>query len=173
MSDPSIRPKLELFHTPIEVERKFLVANDGWKRSVIRSVEICDGLIALYKDRKVRVRISEGTATITIKGPRAGIKRDEFEYEIPLADAERMLAVCRDDILQKRRHFVEASGTIWFVDVYTGVLAGVVIAEIELREASETLALPSWIGREVTGDLRYRKFNLRALHAARRQPELT
>src|SRR3974390_2637658 len=100
VSDPSTRLKLELFHPPVEVERKFLVANDDWKRSVTGSVAIRDGLVALYKDRKVRVRIAEGTATITVKGPRRGIRRDEFEYEIPLADAERMLAaICRGAVL--------------------------------------------------------------------------
>ena len=172
MSDPSSRLKLELFHAPVEVERKFLVANDDWKHSVVGSVAIRDGLVALYKDRKVRVRISEGTATITLKGPRTGIRRDEFEYEIPLADAERMLcAICNTDVLDKRRYFVEASPAIWHVDVYTGLLDGVVLAEIELRQENEALVLPSWVGREVTGDLRYRKFNLLALHR-RRQPEL-
>ena len=171
MSDPSTRLKLELFHPPVEVERKFLVANDDWKRSVTGSVAIRDGLVALYKDRKVRVRIAEGTATITVKGPRRGIRRDEFEYEIPLADAERMLAaVCDKDVLEKRRYFVEAVRAIWHVDVYAGVLDGVVLAEIELRQENEMPALPAWVGREVTGDLRYRKFNLRALHT-RRQPE--
>jgi adenylate cyclase len=119
----------------------------------------------------VRVRISDGTATITLKGPRTGIRCDEFEYEIPLADAERMVdAICNKDVLEKRRYFVEASHAIWHVDVYTGALEGVVVAEIELRQENEALALPSWAGREVTGDLRYRKFNLLALHA-RRQPE--
>jgi len=172
VTDASSRLKLELFHTPVEVERKFLIANDDWKRSVVGSVAIRDGLVALYKDRKVRVRISDDTATITIKGPRTGIRRDEFEYEIPLVDAERMLAtVCNKDVLEKRRYFVEASRAIWHVDVYSGVLDGVVLAEIELRQENETLALPSWVGREVTGDLRYRKFNLRALHAKPRQPE--
>jgi CYTH domain-containing protein len=171
VSDPSSRLKLELFHPPVEIERKFLIANDDWRRSVIGSVAIRDGMVALYKDRKVRVRISEGTATITLKGPRAGIRRDEFEYEIPLADAERMLAaICDKEVLEKRRYFVEATSAIWFVDVYSGVLDGVMLAEIELRQENETPVLPSWIGREVTGDLRYRKFNLLAMHG-RRQPE--
>jgi len=171
VTDPSTRLKLELFHPPVEVERKFLVANDDWKHSVVGSVAIRDGLVALYKDRKVRVRIAERTATITVKGPRTGIRRDEFEYEIPLADAERMLgAICDKDVLEKRRYFVEAPPAIWHVDVYTGLLDGVVLAEIELLQENETLVLPSWVGREVTGDLRYRKFNLLALHA-RRQPQ--
>ena len=108
-------------------------------------------------------------AIIAIKGPRSGISRDEFEYEIPLADAERMLSgICRGDTLEKERFFVEASGAVWQVDVYGGVLAGTVIAEIELVRESDTPALPSWIGREVTSDQFYKKVNMRARRAARK-----
>ena len=86
--EKSERPKLQLQHSPVEIERKFLVANNEWKQSAVRSVNIRDGLIAIYKDRKVRVRISGDIATIAVKGPRIGIERPEFEYEIPMADAE-------------------------------------------------------------------------------------
>ena len=95
--EKSDRPELQLHHSPVEIERKFLVANDEWRQSATPSVNIRDGLIAVYKDRKVRVRISGAIATIAIKGPRIGIVRPEFEYEIPIADAERMLStVCHD-----------------------------------------------------------------------------
>jgi adenylate cyclase len=77
----SDRPKLRPHHSPIEIERKFLVANDEWRRSAVRSVSVRDGLIAVYKDRKVRVRIAGDIATVAIKGPRSGIVRPEFEYE--------------------------------------------------------------------------------------------
>jgi CYTH domain-containing protein len=103
----------------IEIERKFLVANDDWRQLAVRSVNIRDGLIAVYKDRKVRVRLSGDIATIAIKGPRIGIVRPEFEYEIPIADAERMLStMCQDDTLEKQRFFVEDAGATWHVDVY-------------------------------------------------------
>jgi CYTH domain-containing protein len=126
-------------------------------------VSIRDGLIALYKDRKVRVRISVDIATIAIKGPRIGIERPEFEYEIPMGDAERMLStICQDDTLEKQRFFVENAGATWQVDVYGGVLQGVVIAEIELKQESQELILPRWIGKEVTGDSFYKKINMRA-----------
>src|SRR6516164_5499292 len=157
------RPKLQLHHSPIEIERKFLVANNEWRQSAVRSVNIRDGLIAIYKDRKVRVRISGDIATIAAKGPRIGIERPEFEYEIPMADAERMLStICKDDTLEKQRFFVEDSGATWQVDVYGGILQGVVIAEIELKQESQELTLPSWIGKEVTGDSFYKKINMRA-----------
>ena len=91
VSEKPERPKLQLHHSPIEIERKFLVVNNEWRQSAVRSVSIRDGLIAIYKDRKVRVRISGDIATIAIKGPRIGIERPEFEYEIRMADDERML----------------------------------------------------------------------------------
>jgi adenylate cyclase len=157
------RPKLQLHHRPVEIERKFLVANDEWRRCAVGSVNIRDGLIAAYKDRKVRVRISGDIATVAIKGPRTGIARPEFEYEIPIADAERMLStICRDDTLEKQRFFVEDAGATWHVDVYCGILQGIVLAEIELKEETQELIFPRWVGKEVTGDPFYRKINMRA-----------
>jgi adenylate cyclase len=155
-------PKLQLYG-PVEIERKFLVANDDWRRSAARSVRIRDGLIAAYQGRKVRVRISGDFATVAIKGPRTGIARPEFEYEIPIADAEAMLStICGDDTLKKERFFVGEAGATWHVDVYSGILNGIVIAEIELKQETEQLILPSWIGKEVTGDSFYKKINMRA-----------
>ena len=162
MREKSDRPKLQLHHGPVEIERKFLVANDDWRRLAIRTVSIRDGLIAAYQGRKVRVRISGDIATIAIKGPRIGIVRPELEYEIPIADAERMLStMCQDDTLEKQRFFVEDAGATWHIDVYGGILQGVVIAEIELKQESQELILPRWIGKEVTGDPLYKKINMR------------
>ena len=156
-------PKLRLHHSPVEIERKFLVANDAWKQSAVRSVSIRDGMIAVYHDRKVRVRIAGEIATVAIKGPRTGIVRLEFEYEIPKADAEWMLsALCQDDTLEKQRFFVEDAGATWNVDVYGGLLQGVIIAEIELKQENQELILPRWIGKEVSGDPFYKKINMRA-----------
>jgi CYTH domain-containing protein len=163
--EKSDQPKLQLHlqHGTVEIERKFLVANDEWKQSAVRSVSIRDGLIAVYQDRKVRVRISGDIATIAIKGPRTGIVRPEFEYEIPMADAERMLStLCEDDTLEKQRFFVEEAGATWYIDVYGGLLQGVIIAEIELKHESQELIRPRWIGREVTGHPFYKKINMRA-----------
>jgi adenylate cyclase len=154
---------LQLHNVPVEIERKFLVANDDWRRSAVRSVSIRDGLIAAYQGRKVRVRISGDVATVAIKGPRTGIARPEFEYEIPIADAERVLStICGDDTLDKERFFVEEAGATWHVDVYGGILNGIVIAEIELKQETEQLILPSWVGKEVTSDPFYKKIHIRA-----------
>jgi CYTH domain-containing protein len=165
MPENSHPTKLRLQHTPVEIERKFLVLNDEWRRSAVRSVSIRDGLIAAYEGSKVRVRISGNVATLAIKGSRTGISRPEFEYEIPIADAEQMLStMCRDTILEKERFFVEDAGAMWHVDVYGGILRGEVIAEIELKQETQALKLPQWIGKEVTGNVFYKKTNMRTRH---------
>jgi adenylate cyclase len=144
-----------------EIERKFLVANHDWKNSVIPSIRIRDGLIANNKGNKARVRIANGVATIALKSRRRGLVRTEFEYVIPYSDAEEMLRVmCEGNVLDKTRHFVSHAGNTWHVDVYEGLLDGVVLAEIELTEADQKLTLPDWIGAEVTADPRYRKINM-------------
>jgi adenylate cyclase len=145
---------LQLYNGPVEIERKFLVANDDWRRSAVHSVSIRDGLIAAYQGRKVRVRISGEIATIAIKGPRTGIVRPEFEYEIPIADAQRMLStICGDDTLEKERFFVEEARATWHVDVYGGILNGIVIAEIELKQETEQLIMLGWQGSDQRSDL--------------------
>jgi adenylate cyclase len=117
---------------PFEVERKFLVANDDWKAKAVRSVFLRDGLIASSNGNKVRIRIADEKATVTIKGPRKSMSRAEFEYDIPASDAEAILThMCQGHTLEKRRHFVEHSNVTWEIDVYEGSLQGIVIAEIE------------------------------------------
>jgi adenylate cyclase len=162
--EKSNRSKLQLHHGRVEIERKFLVTNDEWRQLAVRSVRLRDGLIAAYKDRKVRVRIAgDDIATVAIKGPRVGIAQAEFEYEIPIADAERILStICQGDTLEKERFFVEDAGGMWHVDVYSGILQGIVIAEIELNNEIQEPILPRWIGKEVTGDPDFRKINMRA-----------
>ena len=109
---------------------------------------------------KLRVRREEGTATLTFKGPKTGIARREFEYEIPCEDADLLLSECGERIIEKTRHCVEHLGTTWAVDVYHGIMEGVVIAEIELPSPDHEFPLPDWVGREVTHDLGYKKLNL-------------
>src|SRR5262249_32833178 len=142
----------------VEIERKFLVADHGWKNSITRSVRIRDGLIANNNGQKVRVRIANGAATIAIKSRRRGPARTEFDYAIPYSDAEEMLRrMWGGNVLDNVRLFVSYAGNIWQIDVYEGPLEGVVLAEIELTDADQKLTLPAWIGKEVTADPRYRK----------------
>ena len=152
----------------LEIERKFLVANHGCKNSITRSVRIRDGLIANNKGHKARVRIANDVAMIALKSRRRGLARTEFEYAIRYSDAEEMLRVmCDGNVLDKVRHFVTHAGDIWTVDVYEGLLDGVVLAEIELTDADQKLTLPHWIGAEVTDDPSYRKVNMVAARLAK------
>ena len=146
----------------LEIERKFLLANDEWKRQVVRSERLRDGLIGRFGEGKVRVRLTETNAWLTIKGPREGISRPEFEYEIPRGDAERMLrTLCQGDpVLEKVRHTVPFGGLDWTIDVYVGPLSGVVLAEVELEHPNQRPQLPPWVGEEVTNDPRYEKGTL-------------
>ena len=143
----------------LEIERKFLLANGDWKREVVRREHFWDGLLARFREGKVRVRLTESDARLTIKGPRERLSRLEFEYEIPRADAEHMLrSLCQaDPILEKVRHTVPFGGLDWLIDVYMGPLSGVVLAEVELKHPDQHLQLPPWAGEEVTNDHRFRK----------------
>jgi CYTH domain-containing protein len=145
----------------IEIERKFLIANDGWRKHVVRKKELRDGLISYSPARKVRVRIEDDRATLTIKSKKAGITDAEFEYEIPILDAEELLGLhCGSDILCKTRYFVPHAGFMWEIDVYEGLLKGVVIAEVEINSEDVEVPLPDWVGTEVTGRPEYKKINL-------------
>ncbi|MGJ0391639.1 MAG: CYTH domain-containing protein [Methylocystis sp.] len=144
-----------------EIERKFLLEDGSWRAAAYKRELLVDGLVAASDGRKVRVRLYEDRATLTIKNSRDGLKRTEFEYEIPLADATELIAKhCGEKVLAKIRHYVEHMGFIWEIDEYVGLLEGVVIAEVELDSEDDHVPLPAWIGREITYDPDYRKINL-------------
>jgi CYTH domain-containing protein len=145
----------------LEIERKFLIAHDGWKLSCTRSIHIRDGLIAAKNGRKVRVRIADDKATLAVKGKERGFARAEYEYDIPVWDAEEMLRMC-DGLAEKIRHIVPYAGSIWEVDVYEGILSGIVIAEVELSKEGQVFHLPDWIGKEITDNPNYKKANMLA-----------
>jgi CYTH domain-containing protein len=154
----------------IEIERKFLVANDGWTSAVVRTIHIRDGLVVMEDGRKARVRIAGDVATLALKGQRFGLSRAEFEYQIPMSDAEEILrSMCTDRVLVKSRHFVPFAGLTWEIDSYKGILSGIVIAEVELQREDQPVPLPDWIGREITGDPKYKKVNMLAERNAVRQ----
>ena len=152
---------------PLEIERKFLVRDDSWKAACTHSVKVRDGLIAASQGRKARVRIIDGKGTLAVKGEEHGTVRAEFEYSIPIGDAEEMLrTMCGDSILEKTRYFVPHAGLTWEVDVYDGVLKGIVIAEVELARENQPVALPAWIGTEVTNNPNYKKSIMAERHRA-------
>ena len=148
---------------PLEIERKFLVAHDEWKKYVVRHSKIRDGLIGSNNGNKARVRIADDKATIALKSRRMGMVRTEFEYAIPCADAEEIFrTMCAGNVLNKVRHFVTHKDDTWVVDVYDDILKGIVLAEIELTQPDQVLQIPDWVGAEVTNDPRYRKINMHA-----------
>jgi len=155
---------------PIEIERKFLVVGDVWRRLAHKREKLTDGLIAAAEGRKVRVRLHEDRATLAIKGVKNGMARAEFEYEIPVADAMALITEhCGDKVVAKTRHFIAHAGRTWTVDEYEGLLAGIVVAEVELDAAGEEPLLPEWVGREITDDADYRKINLLNARLAERR----
>jgi adenylate cyclase len=138
-----------------EIERKFLIQDDTWRASAVRSKSISQGYLDQSHDISIRVRIvDEENALLTIKSSAVGLRRSEFEYPIPLADARQLLKLCRG-VLVKTRHDVPWLGLTWEIDVFEGVNAGLVIAEIELQTQEQPLQLPPWVGREITGEARY------------------
>jgi adenylate cyclase len=149
-----------------EIERKFLLANDGWRMQYARQKRIRDGLIATTEGRKVRVRAYDDRATLTVKAKTSGSSDAEYEYEIPLTDAEELLAHCDGRVLSKMRYYVLYKGFTWEIDEYDGVLSGVVLAEVELPRDNVEVPLPPWVGAEVTGRPEYKKGNMRAARLA-------
>ena len=144
----------------LEIERKFLLKNSDYKK-LSKGILIKQGYICSENDRVVRVRIYGEKAFITIKNATIGFSRDEFEYEIPLVDAEKMLhCVCRQPIIEKLRYKVNYEGFIWEIDEFFGENEGLVVAEIELEKEDQNFLKPDWIADEVTGDARYYNANL-------------
>lgn len=139
----------------VESERKFRVAGDAWREAVVESRRIVQGYLVGDRERSVRIRIAGEQAWITVKGSLRGISRAEFEYPVPAADAEAMLALCLPGVIEKIRHHVPHDGRLWEVDEFFGENRGLIVAEIELDDPGEVPELPAWIGREVTSDARY------------------
>ncbi len=143
-----------------EIERKFLVAGDAW-RALAEGVVYRQGYLSTDADRTLRIRTVGDKGTLTVKGITVGATRTEFEYEIPLSDAEAMLdALCIRPLIEKTRHRIEFDGLVWEVDVFAGDNHGLVVAEVELAREDQAFRLPDWIGEEVTDDPRYFNTNL-------------
>ncbi len=139
----------------IEIERRFLVAGDHWRTGVVGTRRIRQGYLAREAGTSVRVRVADGVALLTIKGP-GDIVRQEYEYAIAAMEAEEMLStICAGRRVTKTRHEVPHDGLVWEVDVFEGHLAGLVLAEVELDEAGRALHPPPWVGAEVTHDGRF------------------
>ena len=144
----------------VEIERKFLVRDDRWKASG-QGVLLRQGYLSSAPERIVRVRIEGESAVLTIKGRTSGATRGEWEYSIPLADAQVFLdSLCERPLIEKRRYRIPHEGMLWEVDEFLGENAGLVVAEIELTAEDQAFAKPDWVSEEVTHDPRYFNANL-------------
>lgn len=145
----------------VEIERKFLVKAALWHPDASRGLRYRQGYLSTDPARVVRVRTTGTKAFLTIKGPTIGTTRAEYEYEIPLADANAMLdALCHRPLIEKVRYRERVDDRVWEVDVFDGANAGLIVAEVELPDANATVTLPPWAGQEVSDDPRYFNSNL-------------
>lgn len=141
----------------IEVERKFLVTSDQFKTEAIRKTRIKQGFLNTHKARTVRVRLKGEIGFITVKGESSadGVSRFEWENEISKTDADALLKLCEEGIIDKMRYEIEVGKHCYEVDAFFGDNDGLIVAEIELSDPDEVFKKPSWLGKEVTGDIKY------------------
>ena len=143
----------------VEIERKFLVDEQRLRGLEFFSEEkISQGYLS--REPTIRVRLTGCRACLTIKSATVGIERQEFEYEIPRADAEELLRLCGQRVLEKCRRKISYGGHVWEVDFFAGRHAGLIVAEVELSSPDEPLSLPDWVTQEVSDDPRYFNSNL-------------
>ena len=142
-----------------EIERKFLVKEGAWREA--KATRYRQGYLSTVKERTVRVRTINDKAYLTIKGLTVGASRLEFEYEIPVADAEEMLdSLCEKPLIEKNRYKVDDGTLTWEVDEFFGENEGLIVAEVELQSEDQQFTRPDWVTEEVTSDPRYYNANL-------------
>lgn len=138
-----------------EIERKFLLRHDGW-RTLATGQLYRQGYIPTQGTQTVRLRVIGARGFLTIKGAAVNGSRSEFEYEIPVAEAQEMLdSLCARPLIEKYRHCITVDRWLWEVDEFLGENSGLLLAEVELSSESDEPIIPDWIGEEVTGDRRY------------------
>jgi adenylate cyclase len=139
-----------------EIERKFLLRNEGWREQAATGTAYCQGYLPGAESCSVRVRIAGDAAYLNIKGATLSVSRAEYEYPIPVADAREMLdRFCLRPLIEKTRYLVPQGDHTWEIDVFEGDNAGLVVAEIELSHEQEAFERPAWLGEEVSSDSRY------------------
>ena len=144
-----------------EIERKFLVNNDIQNIISETNSKYCSQTyLSSDNEKVVRIRVLADKGFITIKSKVTGISRHEFEYEIPLTDAKKMIDLFGEQVIEKTRYFIPIKNHTWEVDIFEGQNKGLIIAEIELNSEDEKFELPHWIEKEVTGDVKYYNNNL-------------
>jgi adenylate cyclase len=145
----------------IEIERKFLVRNDSWKKAADDGIPYLQSYLAVARDRAIRVRLEGGKAFLNFKVALSEMRRNEYEYEIPFEDASQIIHAFGDrPAVEKIRYKVTHQNHIWEIDEFKGTNEGLVVAEIELTREDEPFEKPDWLGQEVTDDERYLNMNL-------------
>ena len=144
-------------NSSLEIERKFLVLNDDYKKNSYKISSIEQGYILRTPEKSVRVRIKDDLAFLTIKGSSSddGLSRFEWEKSISVDEAHALMQLCEPGLIIKKRYYIKSETHIFEVDEFFGCHQGLVIAEIELNSPDESFEHPSWLGKEVTGDIRY------------------
>jgi adenylate cyclase len=144
-----------------EIERKFLIRNETWRAVAEEETLYRQGYLNSSKECTVRVRIAGDRAFLTIKGLTVGATRAEYEYEIPVTDCSEMIeALAEKPIIEKKRSIIHVDGFVWEVDEFLGANKGLIVAELELEDESQSFHKPDWIGEEVTDDPKYYNANL-------------
>jgi adenylate cyclase len=151
----------------IEIERKFLLLNEEWRAQVSLRTLFRQGYLCTDPTRVVRVRVVGAEAYLTVKGITTDISRAEWQFDIPLEEANEMLAICQQPLIEKYRHLIwiskddeDEDEVCWEIDEFLGENAGLIVAEIELQSVEQSYERPSWLGQEVSGDKRYSNSNL-------------
>lgn len=141
----------------IEIERKFLVRNDSFKKEAFAKNHIAQGYLSSVPERTVRVRIKSEKGFLTIKGASndSGLSRFEWEKEIPISEAKSLLLLCEKGVIDKTRFEIKKGNHVFEVDEFYNDNEGLIVAEIELDSENDTFEIPDWLGKEVTGDIRY------------------
>jgi CYTH domain-containing protein len=141
----------------IEIERKFLVKNNTFKNEAYKEIYIKQGFLNSDKERTVRVRLTNEQGFLTVKGlsDNTGLSRFEWEKEISKTDAEALFELCEKGMIEKTRHFIKSGNHTFEVDEFFGENEGLIIAEIELNHVTELFTKPTWLGEEVTGNIKY------------------
>ncbi len=143
-----------------EIERKFLLRDDSWRRMADRGTHMRQAYLSLDPERSVRVRITADRAWLNIKSGISALSRYEFEYVIPKTDAETLLELSLQPIIDKTRYRLLHAGLTWEIDEFAGANAGLVVAEVELESEDQAIDLPAWAGTDVSHDPRYLNINL-------------
>ncbi|MBQ0787600.1 MAG: CYTH domain-containing protein [Oceanihabitans sp.] len=141
----------------LEIERKFLVKSSAFKTEAFKNTKIVQGFLSTNKKRTVRVRLKGEQGFLTIKGASSknGLSRFEWEKEIPKSEAEDLLKLCKKGIIDKIRYEIKVENHIFEVDEFFGENEGLIVAEVELQAEDEAFTKPNWLGKEVTGNIKY------------------